>query len=142
MAGTPGALGPAHAIALVDPLTNRTRRAPAAARACVARLNARGSQSSVSPAVTTSIRRLSAGPAARHVNVPGGTWRGTIGCAGFRMMSSGRCGGRPFPHSVSRDVEALLTREDIGLRERTLWRLLYENAARSASSRARMRRSR
>jgi hypothetical protein len=48
------------------------------------------------------------------------------------MMSSGR-GGRPFPHSVSHDVEALPTREDIGLRERTLRRLLYENAARSAS---------
>ena len=30
------------------------------------------------------------------------------------------------------DVEQLLTREDIGLRERTLWRMLYETAARSA----------
>ena len=30
------------------------------------------------------------------------------------------------------DVEQLLTREDIGLRERVLWRLLYESAARSA----------
>ena len=30
------------------------------------------------------------------------------------------------------DVEALLTREDIALRERVLWRLLYETAARSA----------
>jgi len=30
------------------------------------------------------------------------------------------------------DVEALLTREDISIRERTLWRLLYETAARSA----------
>jgi integrase len=30
------------------------------------------------------------------------------------------------------DVEQLLTREDISLRERTLWRLLYETAARSA----------
>ena len=30
------------------------------------------------------------------------------------------------------DVEALLTRDDIGIRERTLWRLLYETAARSA----------
>lgn len=30
------------------------------------------------------------------------------------------------------EVEALLTREDISLRERTLWRLLYETAARSA----------
>jgi integrase len=29
-------------------------------------------------------------------------------------------------------VERLLTREDIGLRERTLWRLLYETAVRSA----------
>jgi integrase len=35
--------------------------------------------------------------------------------------------------SLSRvDVEQLLTREDIALRERTLWRLLYESAARSA----------
>jgi integrase/recombinase XerC/integrase/recombinase XerD len=30
------------------------------------------------------------------------------------------------------DVGELLTREDIGLRERTLWRMLYETAARSA----------
>jgi integrase/recombinase XerC/integrase/recombinase XerD len=30
------------------------------------------------------------------------------------------------------DVEALLTRQDTGLRERTLWRMLYETAARSA----------
>jgi len=30
------------------------------------------------------------------------------------------------------DVEQLLTREDISIRERTLWRLLYETAARSA----------
>src|ERR1700737_4684540 len=30
------------------------------------------------------------------------------------------------------DVEALLTREDIPLREKTLWRMLYETAARSA----------
>ena len=30
------------------------------------------------------------------------------------------------------EVEALLTREDIGIRERVLWRMLYETAARSA----------
>jgi integrase len=30
------------------------------------------------------------------------------------------------------DIEALLTREDLGLRERTLWRMLYETAARAA----------
>jgi integrase len=30
------------------------------------------------------------------------------------------------------DVEQLLTREDVNLRERTLWRMLYETAARSA----------
>jgi len=30
------------------------------------------------------------------------------------------------------DVVRLLTREEIGIRERTLWRLLYETAARSA----------
>ena len=30
------------------------------------------------------------------------------------------------------DVEQLLTRDDISLRERTLWRMLYESAARSA----------
>jgi integrase len=35
--------------------------------------------------------------------------------------------------ALSRDqIEALLTREDLGLRERTLWRLLYETAARAA----------
>jgi integrase len=30
------------------------------------------------------------------------------------------------------DVERLLTREDTGIRERVLWRMLYETAARSA----------
>jgi integrase len=30
------------------------------------------------------------------------------------------------------DVEQLLTREDISLRDRTLWRMLYETAARSS----------
>jgi integrase/recombinase XerC/integrase/recombinase XerD len=43
---------------------------------------------------------------------------------------------RPRPdrsRALSRgDVEQLLTREDIGLRDRTLWRMLYETAARSA----------
>jgi len=29
------------------------------------------------------------------------------------------------------DIEALLAREDLGLRERVLWRLLYETAARA-----------
>ena len=43
---------------------------------------------------------------------------------------------RPRPdrsRALSRaDVEALLTRQDAGLRERTFWRMLYETAARSA----------
>jgi integrase len=43
---------------------------------------------------------------------------------------------RPRPdrsRALSRgDVEQLLTREDVGLRDRTLWRMLYETAARSA----------
>jgi integrase len=43
---------------------------------------------------------------------------------------------RPRPdrsRALSRgDVEQLLTREDIAIRERTLWRMLYETAARSA----------
>jgi integrase len=43
---------------------------------------------------------------------------------------------RPRPdrsRALSRgEVEQLLTREDISLRERTLWRMLYETAARSA----------
>jgi integrase len=43
---------------------------------------------------------------------------------------------RPRPdqsRALSRaEVDQLLTREDVGLRERTLWRLLYETAARSA----------
>jgi integrase len=44
---------------------------------------------------------------------------------------------RPIPADRSRalsraQVEQLLTREDIPLRERTLWRMLYETAARSA----------
>ena len=37
------------------------------------------------------------------------------------------------------DVEQLLTREDISLRERTLWRMLYETAARSAEVRVQPR---
>jgi integrase len=50
---------------------------------------------------------------------------------------SARLRRRPLPPDRSRalgrgDVEQLLTREDIGLRERTLWRMLYETAARSA----------
>jgi integrase len=41
--------------------------------------------------------------------------------------------GQDRSRALSRaEVERLLTREDIGLRERTLWRLLYETAARSA----------
>ena len=41
--------------------------------------------------------------------------------------------GQDNSRTLSRaEVERLLTREDIGLRERTLWRLLYESAARSA----------
>ena len=44
--------------------------------------------------------------------------------------------GNPRPdrsRALSRaDVEALLTREEISLRERTLWRMLYETRARSA----------
>jgi integrase len=43
---------------------------------------------------------------------------------------------RPRPdrsRALSRaDVEQLLTREDVGIRERTFWRMLYETAARSA----------
>ena len=60
---------------------------------------------------------------------------------------SGRAGSPPTRHGCSRgrkprpdraralsraEVEQLLTREDISLRERTLWRMLYETAARSA----------
>ena len=48
--------------------------------------------------------------------------RCTGGCSG-----AGRA--RALPR---RDVELLLTREDVSLRERTLWRMLYETAARSA----------
>ena len=41
--------------------------------------------------------------------------------------------GRTVSRALSRaEVEQLLTREDISLRERTLWRMLYETAARSA----------
>jgi integrase len=43
---------------------------------------------------------------------------------------------RPRPdraRALSRaEIEQLLTRQNIGLRERTLWRMLYETAARSA----------
>jgi len=44
---------------------------------------------------------------------------------------------RPLPPDRSRaltraDVERLLTRENVSLRERVLWRMLYESAARSA----------
>jgi integrase/recombinase XerC/integrase/recombinase XerD len=39
---------------------------------------------------------------------------------------------KPRPDRSRAEVEQLLTREDIGLRERALWRMLYETAARSA----------
>jgi integrase len=39
---------------------------------------------------------------------------------------------RPRPDRSRADVEQLLTREDINLRERVTWQLLYESAARSA----------
>ena len=49
------------------------------------------------------------------------------GC--WSAASRGRTGSRALSRA---DVEQLLTRADIGLRERTLWRMLYETAARSA----------
>jgi integrase len=39
---------------------------------------------------------------------------------------------RPRPDPSRADVEQLLTHEDINLRERVTWQLLYESAARSA----------
>jgi integrase len=39
---------------------------------------------------------------------------------------------RSRPDRSRADVEQLLTGEEIGLRERGMWRLLYESAARSA----------
>jgi integrase len=61
-------------------------------------------------------------------------WRrqGWIAAGPSRMLAR----RKPRPdraRALSRaDVEHLLVREDIGLRERTLWRMLYETAARSA----------
>ena len=64
-----------------------------------------------------------------------------------RRTGSGRAGSPPTSRGCSQrrkprpdrsralsraEVEQLLTREDIGLRERVLWRMLYETAARSA----------
>ncbi len=47
-----------------------------------------------------------------------------------RLRRRGRAPDRT--KALSRDqIEALLGREDVGLRERTLWRLLYETAARA-----------
>jgi integrase/recombinase XerC/integrase/recombinase XerD len=44
-----------------------------------------------------------------------------------------RSPARTVPRALSRaDVERLLTCDDIAIRERTLWRMLYETAARSA----------
>lgn len=63
------------------------------------------------------------------------TWWAEQGWTG--ADPSRRLRRRSLPPDRSRalsraDVEALLTREDISLRERTLWRMLYETAARSA----------
>jgi len=63
------------------------------------------------------------------------TWWAEQGWAG--ADPSRRLRRRSLPPDRSRalsraDVDQLLTREDISLRERVLWRLLYETAARSA----------
>ena len=53
--------------------------------------------------------------------------------ADFTRMLARRKARPDRARALSRsEVERLLTREDIGLRERTLWRMLYETAARSA----------
>jgi len=56
-------------------------------------------------------------------------WAGSGGCGPLKRR-------KPRPdraRALSRaEVEQLLTREGIGLRERTLWRMHYETAARSA----------
>jgi integrase/recombinase XerC/integrase/recombinase XerD len=63
-----------------------------------------------------------------------GYWqdRGWLG-ADFAGLIERRKPRQDHSRALSRaEVERLLTREDIGLRERTLWRILYETAARSA----------
>jgi integrase/recombinase XerC/integrase/recombinase XerD len=58
--------------------------------------------------------------------------QGWIGADPSRMLTR-RKPGPDRSRALSRaEVEQLLTREDISLRERTLWRMLYETAARSA----------
>ena len=58
-------------------------------------------------------------------------WQGWITADPSRMVK--RRKPRPdHARALSRtEVEQLLTREDVSLRERTLWRMLYETAARS-----------
>src|SRR6202034_2151600 len=58
--------------------------------------------------------------------------QGWLGADPFASIER-RSPRRDRDRALSRaEVERLLTREDIGIRERTLWRLLYETAARSA----------
>src|SRR6266852_5559193 len=63
-------------------------------------------------------------------------WPTGSGRAGSALTCPGCSRPKPRPdraRALSRaDVEQLLTREDIGIRERALWRMLYETAARSA----------
>ena len=56
-----------------------------------------------------------------------------LACRRLSRMLARRKPGPDRARALSRsDVERLLTREDISLRERTLWRMAYETAARSA----------
>jgi len=63
----------------------------------------------------------------------GQPWCTGCGKAGSPPTSPGCWSGANRGRALSRgEVDQLLTRKDIGLRERTFWRMAYETAARSA----------
>jgi integrase len=53
-------------------------------------------------------------------------------CRPVADAAASQAAARSRPGAFRSDVEQLLTREDISIRERTFWRMLYETAARSA----------
>ena len=86
----------------------------------------RASWGTVAPA-TWNIRRAALRSAASYWQDQG--WLDADPFASIERRSPRRDRDRALSRA---EVERLLTREDIGLRERTLWRMLYETAARSA----------
>jgi integrase len=86
----------------------------------------RATWGTVAPA-TWNIRRAALRSAASYWQDQG--WLDADPFASIERRSPRRDRDRALSRA---EVERLLTREDIGLRERTLWRMLYETAARAS----------